>query len=369
VRGTAALFTGTGRPFELLEMEVPDPAPGELLVRVLQANVCGSDLHMWRGELDLERLRLPLPAVLGHEAVGEVVALGEGVGADADGRELRVGNRVAWRYFSPCGTCRACAAGITRACAQNHRFISQWRTASEPPYFVGPFATHHVLAPGQVVLRVPDGVSDQAAAGANCALAEVWQGLRAVGLRAGETVVVQGAGGLGIQACAVAMSLGAAKVVVVDHVPARLELARAFGAHDTVSAADLPDPADRVRAVRDATDGGGDVVCEFVGRAEAVAEGIRMLAPGGRYLEVGCIHAGASFELDPAHLTLFNRTVVAVVYYEPRALRDALGFLDRTRDSLPWHLLSAAPYPLAEIDRAFGDADARRVPRAAIVPA
>jgi threonine dehydrogenase-like Zn-dependent dehydrogenase len=110
-------------------------------------------------------------------------------------------------------------------------------------------------------------------------------------------------------------------------------------------------------------------VGEFVGHAAAVAEGIRMLAPAGRYLEVGCIHAGTTFELDPAHLTLLNRSVISVVYYEPEALGEALAFLERTRDALPWDRLFARRYPLEAIGEAFADADGRRVPRAALIPA
>src|SRR5262245_61353056 len=122
-QGTAATFTGPGRPFELREYPTPEPGAGEVLVRILLANVCGSDLHMWRGELDLERLRLPLPAVLGHEAMGPVEALGPGVTADAAGLPLSAGDRIAWRYFEPCGSCRACLGGRTRACLSVHRFI------------------------------------------------------------------------------------------------------------------------------------------------------------------------------------------------------------------------------------------------------
>jgi threonine dehydrogenase-like Zn-dependent dehydrogenase len=155
-------------------------------------------------------------------------------------------------------------------------------------------------------------------------------------------------------------------VVVLDAVPERLELARAFGADETIDVSSLV-ARDRVRAVRRATDGGADVVGEFVGDASAVEEGIGMVAPGGRYLEVGCIRTGTSFTFDPAYLTLLSRSIVSVIYYEPWALAEALAFLERHRDDLPWDALLAARYPLAEIDRAFEDASARRVPRASLV--
>jgi threonine dehydrogenase-like Zn-dependent dehydrogenase len=366
VEGTLAAFAGPGRPFELRQLEVPPPEPSGMVVRVLQANICGSDLHFWQGRIDLIGLGRPMPVVLGHEAVGVVEALGEGVETDADGAPLAVGDRVAWRYFLPCGHCRNCSTGRTRACQQNHLFLSQGRSADQAPFFVGPMATHHVLPPGQVVFRVPDGVANAVAAAANCAVAQAVQALHVADLRMGETVAVQGAGGLGLFACAVAKAMGAAKVVVLDAVPERLELAEAFGADVTLDLGGLPDARSRVRAVRKETDGGADVVCEFVGQPDAVAEGIGMVRPGGRYLECGCVHAGASFPFDPSQVALLSRTVIGLICYEPWALREALAFLGRTDG--PWDRLTPTLYPLSDVDRAFYDAANRRIPRAAVVP-
>jgi len=347
-------------------VEVPAPEPGAIVVRILQANICGSDLHFWQGRIDLVALGRPMPVVLGHEAVGVVEALGDGVETDANGAPLAPGDRVAWRYFQPCGRCRSCTSGRTRACQQNHLFLSQGRSADQPPFFVGPMATHHVIPPGQVVFRVPNGVPNAVAAAANCAVAQAIQTLDVAGLRMGESVVVQGAGGLGLFACAVAKAAGASPVVVLDALPERLELAKAFGADVTLDLTGLPDARSRVRAVRKETDGGADVVCEFVGRPDAVAEGIGMVRPGGRYLECGCVHAGASIPFDPSQVTLLSRTIIGLICYEPWALREALSFLDRTEG--PWDRLTPTLYPLSDVDRAFADATAQRVPRATVVP-
>ena len=143
--GTAAVFVGTGEPFELKEYPLLDPEPGAILARVRLANICGSDLHMWRGELDLERLKLPIPLVLGHEAVGEVVALGQGVSTDFAGEPLWPRDLISWRYFSPCGRCPACMAGMTRACQENHSFISGGSSASITVKIV-PWALRHQLS-------------------------------------------------------------------------------------------------------------------------------------------------------------------------------------------------------------------------------
>lgn len=361
------MFVGNGKPFELKSYPIPAPEPGAILVGIRLANICGSDLHMWRAELDLERLRLPLPLCLGHEAVGEVIALGEGVVADSAGQALVVGDRISWRYFSPCGRCRACVSGRSNTCQNCHLFISQGQSSDASPHFVGAFATHYYLQPAHTAFKVPDEVSDAAAAGANCGLAEVIQGLAAVDLRLGESVVLQGAGGLGLFAAAVAKRMGAGRVIAIDSVSDRLALARAFGADETVNLNDVAEVRDRLKIVRQMTDGwGADVVCEFVGHASVMSEGIQMLAPGGRYLEVGCINRGTSFELDPAYLTLLNRSIVGVAYYEPWALKAALDFLAREHANFPWDELAGVQYQLADVNRAFQDAADHTVPRAAL---
>jgi len=98
-----AVFHGAGKPFEIREYPVPDPEPGAILGKVAMANVCGSDLHYWRGELDYVKMGRPLPLNTGHEHVGRVAKLGSGVTTDSAGRPLAVGDRVAYRFFFPCG--------------------------------------------------------------------------------------------------------------------------------------------------------------------------------------------------------------------------------------------------------------------------
>lgn len=251
--GRVAAFSGAGRPTELRDYPVPDPEPGALVVRVRRANVCGSDVHQWTGEQDLATLGRPYPQVLGHEMTGTVHALGRGVRRDGAGAPLAEGDRVVYRYFRPCGTCRACLRGLTRACPDARDVLR--RSCDDPPHFTGAFADFYHLPPGSTVLRVPDGVPDAAAASANCALAQMVAAFDVADVRLGETIVLQGAGGLGVVGAAVARERGAGQVVVVDGVPDRLALARRFGAGVTLDLREMPTPADRVRAVRDLTGG------------------------------------------------------------------------------------------------------------------
>lgn len=346
-----AVMVEPGKPFELRDVPLPDPGPGELLVEVAQANICGSDLHMWRGEIVPELLR---DVVLGHEFVGRVVAAGPGADRDSAGRPVGEGDGVAFRYFFPCGRCPACTRGHANHCPGS--LASVLRPASQPPHVVGGFAGHYLVTAGQSRFRLPEGLAPEVAAGANCALAQVVHALDVAGLRAGEAVAVQGCGGLGLYAIAVAKGRGADPVIALDLHRARLELAERFGADHAVSAADVGDPRQRTQAVLDLTGGwGADIVVEVVGRASVIPEGLRMLAIGGRYLELGSIVPRDEARVDASMLVGGNRSILGVALYPDWALLEALRFL--ARGQAPFEELVGATFALDEIDAAFEAAE------------
>jgi threonine dehydrogenase-like Zn-dependent dehydrogenase len=370
--GRAAVFVGPRRPFELREYPLPEPAPDAVVVRVTQANVCGSDLHLWRGDLAQMAPALP-PSILGHEATGRIARLGRDVRTDSLGTPLAEGDRVVWVYYQPCERCRPCLRGHENACLR--ALLSVVRPCAEPPHFLGTFADYYYLAGRQHVFRVPDGLDDALVAGANCALSQVIFGLEQARLAFGDLVVVQGAGGLGLYATAVARAMGAEKVIVIDAVAARLELARALGADATIDVSDVTEPRARTARVLELTGGwGADVVVEVVGRPEVVPEGIRMLARGGRYLEMGSIAPNATYKEDPSILVGPNRAILGVSLYPPFTLKKALDFLVRERGRLPLGRVVSRSYPLAQADEAFAAADtfaghaAHGVTRVAIRP-
>lgn len=364
--GRIARFDEPGKPFVIEEVPLPEVGPGEILVRVSRANICGSDVHAWHGTFVTRGLGGQLPTVLGHEMVGTVTELGAGVATDSDGRPLQPGTRVVFPYFFCCHSCRNCLAGRRNACL-NLRMAMLGR-ADEPPYFVGGYADYFLLPAGAVVYTVPDSVPDEIAAGANCALSQVMYGLERVDLQLGETVVVQGAGALGLYAVAVAKARGAKTVIAIDGVPERLELAREFGADEVIDITDTTEK-DRVKTVRRLTDGqGADVVVEVVGHPSAIDEGLKLAAQFGRYVEIGNINLGKTFEFDPSRFVFSNKTMVGVSLYDPPVLSRALAFLEEYRDRLPFDRLAAACYPLEDINAAFAAAEAKRDVRASIVP-
>ena len=368
-KGKAAVFFGPGKPFEIREVTVPEIEPDAVLIRVSLANVCGSDLHFWRGDAPL---RLPEDGwIFGHEMTGRVAKLGSRVKTDSLGRPLKEGDRVAYTYFYPCGRCYVCLNLEPANCPAK---IERPRGPGEFPHFHGAFAEYYYLRPGGALFKVPDELPDEMVASVNCALSQVIFGLDRVGLQFGGSVVIQGAGGLGLQAAAVAKDRGAATVIVVDQIAGRLELARAFGADHVINIKEVPERKDRVALVRKWTGGvGADIACDFVGFPHVIPEGIEMLRAGGTYLEIGTISRGAKIELEPATLVWGAKSIVGVIMYDAAVIPKALDFLVRNRTRWPFDKLVSHKYPLEQINKAFADSewhgrDTTTITRAALAP-
>src|SRR2546425_3828201 len=367
--GKAAVFFGVGKPFEIRELTLPDVEPEAVLIKVSLANICGSDLHFWRGDAPL---RIPEDGwIFGHEMMGRVEKLGSKVKTDSLGRALREGDRVAYTYFVSCRRCPACLNNQPAACPNK---IGRPLGPSTFPHFHGAFAEYYYLQPGGHVFTVPDELTDGMVSPVNCALSQVLFGLHQAGLRFGGSIVIQGAGGLGVQAAAVAKDMGAATIIVVDQVPGRLALAKAFGADHTINLKEIPERKDRVALVRKLTGGyGADVACDFVGFPQVIPEGIEMLGPGGTYLEIGTISRGAKIELEPAQLVWGAKKIVGVIMYDPWVIPRALDFLVRNRQRFAFDELISNTYPLEKINEAFAASewhgrDAGTITRAALVP-
>ncbi|HVQ89528.1 MAG TPA: zinc-binding dehydrogenase [Mycobacteriales bacterium] len=358
--GRIAALTGP-QQLEVQSYPVPEPGPGAVLLRVRRANVCGSDVHQFHYESAALRR-----AGLGHEFVGEVLALGAGVDTDFAGAPVAVGDRVVAVYYLTCHRCPECLRGELHAC---RNALASWATApSVAPHFRSAFATHYHLQPGQYFYKVPDTVDDATVAGANCGLAQVLFVLDRVRLAAGETVVIQGAGGLGLYAAAVAADRGA-RPVIVDGIGERLELARRFGAQETVDMREHPTAADRAGAVDKLTGGlGADVVLEVTGVPAAFTEAIELARTGGRVASVGNLNAATAVPITPGILTRKSLTVHGVLRYDPWYLHRAVAFLERRHDRYPFDAFTDRAYGLDRIVEALRSGERRSTARAAVVP-
>ena len=346
---------------ELQEYEVPAPGPGAVLLKVRRANVCGTDVHQWHYESLLLR-----DAGLGHEFVGEILALGEGVTTDFAGRPVAVGDRVVPVYYLTCHRCPPCLRAEFNLCQNG---LAEWKIKPEvAPHFRSGFATHYYVFPGQYFYKVPDDVDDATVAGANCGLAQMLFVFDEVGIAPGETLVVLGAGGLGLYAAAVATERGA-RVIVVDAVPDRLELAHRFGAAETITLGDFPLPEDRVARVQELTGGiGADVVLEVTGVPASFVEAIDLARVNGRIASVGNLNAEATVTMTPGILTRKSVQVRGVLRYHPWYLHRAVEFLARRQTLHPFEAFTDRTYPLAEVAEALKAGESRSVARVAVVP-
>ena len=360
MRGTIAVMTKPGE-LEYQSYDIPAPGPGALVLQILRANVCGSELHVWRGHHPVKKR-----GGIGHEMVGRVIALGDGVTTDYASQPVKIGDRVVATYFQTCLKCRPCLDGQYNLCDNAYEFFAL--QPEQAPHFHAGFATHVYIHPRQNFYKVPDNIPDSVAASANCALSQVYFGLDSIGVAYGETLVIQGAGGLGLMGAAVAASRGI-RVIMIDGVDLRLKQAKTFGAAHVISMQDYPTEADRIKAVQDLTDGrGADVGMEVTGVPAAFNEGVRgLVRRGGRYLVMGNLSPGFTIDMDPGLLTRRSVTVMPVDRYHARYLYKALLFLEQHMTRYPFADLLDASFPLSEVKEALDKSAKREVTRASII--
>ncbi len=354
--GRAAVFMGP-RQFEMRELPPPPVEPETVLVSVASAGICGSDLHMWRGEIDppAKPGSKPGPTILGHENTGAVHSLGKGITTDSLGRTLKEGDRVAYAYYFPCRRCYHCLRTEYNICPNRFRFRA---TLDEWPYCNGGFSNYYYLFPGHFIFKVPDELPDSVVTAVNCALSQVLFGLHNAQPRVGDSVVIQGAGGLGINATAAARDMGAGQIIVIDGQPSRLELASQCGADETININEYETPESRVERVKELTEGrGSDLTVEVVGYPQVVPEGLEMTRIGGTYLELGNIFPDSNVTLDMSKVLWGNYRIISVTHYEPHILPVALDFLVRTKDRFPLTKVLSHTFPLEKVDDAFEQAE------------
>ncbi|WP_254524446.1 zinc-binding dehydrogenase [Natrinema caseinilyticum] len=358
MQGRAVVQTDT-RSVEIQEFDLPTPEPRGILTEVVRTNICGSDLHFWKGDF-------PYRGILGHEAAVRVSELGEDVETDSRGTPIEEGDLVAPVYFIPCGACYACQSGEFAACVNQGENMMQ--RPDESPHFHATFSTHYYIKPEQYFYKVPENVPEAIAASANCALSQVVYGFDEAGVQAGDDVVIQGAGGLGLHATAVARERNA-NPVVVEGVGERIETLEQFRPSHIIDMREFETVKDRVEEVERLTEGNGaDVALEVAGVADAFSEGIRFLKNTGTYVEIGNISFGESTEFTPSRLTWNSRTAIGVAYYQPWYLGKALDFLSKHIDEYPYEELTGAEFTLDDVTEAMQKAANREVTRAALLP-
>jgi S-(hydroxymethyl)mycothiol dehydrogenase len=275
VRGVVA--RGKSEPVRVETIVVPDPGPGEAVVKVQACGVCHTDLHYREGGINDE-----FPFLLGHEAAGVVEQVGPGV------TEVRPGDFVVLNWRAVCGRCRACRRGRPQYCFDTHnagqRMTLTDGTELTPALGIGAFAEKTLVAAGQCT-KVDPAASPAAAGLLGCGvMAGIGAAINTGGVGRGDTVAVIGCGGVGDAAVVGARLAGAAKIVAVDLDDRKLEMARTLGATHTVNSTGT----DPVEAIRELTGGfGADVVIEAVGRPETYRQAFYARDLAGTVVLVG----------------------------------------------------------------------------------
>jgi S-(hydroxymethyl)glutathione dehydrogenase/alcohol dehydrogenase len=318
----AAVLREPGRPVAVETVLLSPPRRGEVLVRVVAAGVCHSDLHLAEGRLGAGRW----PMVLGHEGAGVVEAVGEGVDA------VSIGDHVAFCFVPACGACGACRAGRRTLCETAARSgvagtlmdgTSRLRGADgevlQHGLMVACFAEYAVV-PEAGAVRLPRSIPLWQAALLGCGVVTGIGAVNRAALRVGASVCVIGCGGVGLQVIAGARLAGAGTIVAVDVDERKLSLARGRGATHTVLAG-----VDVVAEVRALSDGGVEHAFEVVGRAETIRQAWDVLRPGGTATVVGLAPVGTEVAL-PAIEFLSEKTITGS-YYGSADVHAALGQL------------------------------------------
>lgn len=337
--------TEFGGPLELLDAPDPVPEADGALVRVRRSGVCHSDLHIRdgyfdfgeAGKFDMRSRGMKLPHTLGHEVVGEVEALGP------DARDIDIGGTYLVHPWIGCGTCRMCLTERENECA-----AMQAIGVVQP----GGFATH-MPVPSANWLVPLDGIDLDQAAPYACSGVTVYSALKkALPIEDDEWLVIIGAGGLGLNAVAIARAMGAPQIVSVDIDDAKLVAAREMGADATLNSLSVPDA---VAALTEITGGNLMAAVDTVGRPESSHLGVFSLKKAGRYVVVGLY--GGTFKMPLPMLPQKALTVRGSYVGSKRELGELLGLVAAGKvKAMPVELRS-----LSEAEGALGDLAEGRV--------
>jgi S-(hydroxymethyl)glutathione dehydrogenase/alcohol dehydrogenase len=355
----AAVLFAPGESLRLAEIELPEPGPGQVRVRIAATGVCHSDLSLARGTL-----RQAMPVVLGHESAGTVLSVGDGVSSCSPG------DRVVLCWAPPDGTCWFCLQGEPWLCETSSSAASSPYATLDgqdlyPGLSTGGFAEQTVVAE-RAVIAVPDAVPLEHAALVGCAvMTGVGAVLNTAKVREGQSVLVVGLGGVGLSVVQGAALAGAGKVIVVDRSPEKLELAMSMGGTDALEAG-----GELARQVRGLTGKrGADHAFDCVGLPETIRGCWSATRRGGVTTVVGIGGKDSQVSFNPLELFHFARTLQGCVYGSTDPLVDipkVLGFAAEGR--LDLGALISGTVGLDGIDGAFSQMAAGRGARTIVVP-
>ncbi|AGL49358.1 alcohol dehydrogenase [Thermotoga maritima MSB8] len=363
LKAHAMVLEKFNQPLVYKEFEISDIPRGSILVEILSAGVCGSDVHMFRGEDP----RVPLPIILGHEGAGRVVEV-NGEKRDLNGELLKPGDLIVWNRGITCGECYWCKVSKEPYLCPNRKVYGINRGCSEYPHLRGCYSSHIVLDPETDVLKVSEKDDLDVLAMAMCSGATAYHAFDEYPESfAGKTVVIQGAGPLGLFGVVIARSLGAENVIVIAGSPNRLKLAEEIGADLTLNRRETS-VEERRKAIMDITHGrGADFILEATGDSRALLEGSELLRRGGFYSV-----AGVAVPQDPVPFKVYEWLVLKNATFKGIWVSDTSHFVKTVSiTSRNYQLLSKLithRLPLKEANKALELMESREALKVILYP-
>jgi alcohol dehydrogenase len=333
----AAVFQGRGK-IGIREVARPLPAVGEALIRVTLTTICGTDVHILKGEYPVRE-----GLIVGHEPVGVIEALGDGVTG------YRVGDRVIVGAITPCGQCRACLSGDASQCGHGgagYEAIGGWRFGNT----IDGCQAEYVLVPNAQanLAKIPDGLTDEEVLMCPDIMSTGFSAAERGQVRLGDAVAVFAQGPIGLCATAGARLAGASLVIGIDSVPQRLDFARRMGADVVLNHKEQ----DVVAEIKRLTGGGVDVAIEALGQPATFEAALRSVRPGGTVSSLGVYSGHLALPVDAFAAGLGDHTIVTSLCPGGKErMRRLMSIVAAKR--FPFRELVTHTFALSEIEGAY----------------
>lgn len=356
--GRATVLVEPNR-LETWHVPVADPQPGGVLVQIVLGGVCGSDAHIASGDVG----RMPFPIILGHEGIGRIEKLGSGVTTDYASTPVKVGDLISWSPIALCHRCYSCTVLDETPCEN-----SQYFEHAERPNWAS-YSDFATLPPGMAFYRLPSHAKPEAVAALGCALPTVLRGFDQCGpVGRSDTVVIQGAGPVGLAATLVAAISGAREIIVIDRVQRRLDAALSLGATATISMTGTT-TEQRVAQVWDRVGRQGpSVVVEAAGALPAFPEGVNLTGHHGKYIVLGLWGEIGTQPISPRDLTIKNMQIAGATFPKPKHYYEAVHLATRLQERYPLARLVTHRFSVEDAPKALQALGSETVIKAVIDP-
>jgi threonine dehydrogenase-like Zn-dependent dehydrogenase len=344
---------------EIRDLPTPDPVPGGLTIDLLYGGVCGSDVHLYTGQAGA----LPFPVILGHEGVGRIARLGEGVTTDFASQPVAEGDLVYWSPIALCGACYTCTVLEQTPCEHSSFF----EHADKPNW--GTYQERIWVPAKQPFFKLPEGADPVALAAMGCALPTALKAFDQIRpVRVDDVVVIQGAGPVGLAAAMVASVSGAREVILIDSVARKLEVARGMGATTTFDLSSTTAEERREAIYQLSGPTGPQVVLEAAGALSAFAEGSDLTGVNGTYGVVGLWGPVGPTEVHPGDISWRNKSIAGATFPKTKHYYRAVQLCARLQDRFPIADLVTHRFKVEDSERALHTVENGEAIKAIIQP-